>query len=364
MASPTIECTGLWKVFGDNAGKAITTIKQDRLSREQALSRFGCLIAVSDVSLSVNEGEIFCVMGLSGSGKSTLVRHVNRLVEPSAGEVRIFGRDINKMPRKELREFRSEKVGMVFQHVALFPHKTVSENVSFGLELRKVSKKDRARIAEEKLQLVKLDGWGKRYPHELSGGMQQRVGLARAFASDTPLVLMDEPFSALDPLIRRELQIEFRQLAKSMKKTVLFITHDIDEAIFLGDRIAIMKDGELCQIATPQELVLHPASEYIADFVRHASRLKTLRAGMLMKPMSQCAELSLDKCYVVRDDDDLESLIANAIEGRVPMAVMDRSDNIVGVITRETILSGLNAESRPEGAAMLDFQLLQRISRR
>jgi glycine betaine/proline transport system ATP-binding protein len=283
-------------------------------------------------------------MGLSGSGKSTLVRHINRLIEPTAGEILINGEDINQKTQEELRRMRAEKIGMVFQNMALFPHRTVRDNVAFGLEIRKINKETRRAAAEEKLALVQLDGWEDRYPNELSGGMQQRVGLARALAADPAILLMDEPFSALDPLIRRQLQDQFLELSAIMQKTTLFITHDLDEAIRLGQRIAIMKDGMLVQIGTPEQIVTQPADDYVADFVQGISRLKLVYAHTVMQPLEAYRathQEDLAGCPTARDDADLNALVDLAVDTDQPTVIVDSDGQAIGVVTKRALLRGI-----------------------
>jgi glycine betaine/proline transport system ATP-binding protein len=341
-ASPAIELKGVWKVFGPRAAEALATIRSERLDRDEALRRFGCVVAVADVSIAIAQGEIFCIMGLSGSGKSTLLRHVNRLVEPTAGEILIHGEDIGGMSTGELRGLRAKRIGMVFQHVALFPHRRIWENVAFGLEVRGVARPRRKQVAQETLERVQLTGWGDRYPGELSGGMQQRVGLARALAADPDVLLMDEPFSALDPLIRRQLQDQFLQLASVMKKTTLFITHDLDEAIRLGHRIAVMKDGRFIQTGTAEQIVLNPADSYVAEFVRGVSRLKIVRAHSLMRLLEPSELIRLcSTARVVDDNADLDQMIRIAAEAPGPLLVLDRGKRPVGVISENALLRAL-----------------------
>jgi glycine betaine/proline transport system ATP-binding protein len=262
-----VECRDVWKVFGQRQREALHAARTRGLDRAEVQRQYDCTLAIAGVNLQVMKGEIFCIIGLSGSGKSTLVRHVNRLIEPSAGEVRVGGQDIGKLNQKALRQLRARCIGMVFQNMALLPHRTVRDNVALGLELRGVPRDQRYATAEEKLRMVNLEAWADHMPYELSGGMQQRVGLARALAADPSVLLMDEPFSALDPLIRRQLQEQFIELSARMKKTTLFITHDIDEAIRIGHRIAIMRDGVIVQSGSAQQIVGHPADDYVARFV-------------------------------------------------------------------------------------------------
>ena len=280
-----LKISNVWKIFGDKADEALQAIKKEGLTKSQVLEKYNAVVGVADVSFEVKKGEIFCVMGLSGSGKSTLVRHFNRLLEPTAGEILIDGTDVMALETKALQEFRNRKIGMVFQNFALLPHRSVLDNVAMPLEIRKVNKNQRMRLAADMLKTVELDAWGNKFAHELSGGMQQRVGLARALAADPEVLLMDEPFSALDPLIRRQLQDEFIKLSAVMKKTTIFITHDLDEAVRIGDRIAIMRDGRVVQIGTAEDIVMNPADDYVADFVAGISRLKIVRARTIMQPI-------------------------------------------------------------------------------
>ena len=280
-----IQIQNVWKIFGNNSNEALDAIQNKNISKQEALEKYNSVIGVSNVSFDVNKGEIFCVMGLSGSGKSTLVRHINRLLEPTSGKILINNQDVMKFDKDSLQELRNKKIGMVFQNFALMPHRSVLDNIAMPLEIRGVSKNDRLDAANNILNIVELQGWGNKYAHELSGGMQQRVGLARALAADPEFLLMDEPFSALDPLIRRQLQTEFIKLSKQMKKTTVFITHDLDEAVRVGHRIAIMRDGTVVQIGTPEEIVVNPADEYVADFVKGISRLKVVQAKTIMQPV-------------------------------------------------------------------------------
>ena len=337
--TPVIDCRGLWKVFGKRQSD-VDSVVAGNLDKDTALERYDAVVAVADASFSVFRGEIFCIMGLSGSGKSTLVRHINRLIEPSAGEIRINGEDVSRLSPKDLRRLRSESIGMVFQNMALFPHRVVRDNIAFGLELRGESPDVRRQAAERMLTLVQLEGWGDRYPSELSGGMQQRVGLARALSADPDILLMDEPFSALDPLIRRQLQDQFLELSSIVRKTTLFITHDLDEAVRLGDRIAIMKDGVLVQIGVPEEIVLNPANDYVEAFVQGISRLKLVSAATIMEPVSTDQEprVSLDDCPRVKPDCSLKELIDLALDTDRPALVVNESDTPVGIITSRRLL--------------------------
>ena len=336
----------VWKIFGERADEAMEATKAEDLSKAEILERFEAVVGVRDLSISVDEGEIFCIMGLSGSGKSTLVRHINRLIEPTSGEIFINGTDVGSLGLEELRALRADKIGMVFQNMALLPHRTVRDNVAFALELRNVDAFTRANVANETIALVGLEGYGDRMPSELSGGMQQRVGLARALAADPDILLMDEPFSALDPLIRRGLQDEFLELSKTMRKTTLFITHDLDEAIRMGSRIAIMKDGEIVQTGTPEMIVTEPADDYVADFVAGISKLKLVYAHTVMQPYEKYCSAGgppPDECPMAGPEDDLDTLVGLAVDQERPIIIID-DRRPVGVVTKDDLLRGIQGE--------------------
>src|SRR5690349_18765014 len=281
--APLIHARGVWKIFGRHADKVIGTPDAD-LTRAELRARHGCVAAVRDVSFEVWPGEIFVVMGLSGSGKSTLVRTLIRLIEPSAGRIVIDGRDVTRASQHELRELRRHTSSMVFQHFGLLAHRRVIDNAAFGLEVQGVPKAERLARAAAVLRLVGLEDAANQFPDQLSGGMQQRVGLARAFAVDPKVMLYDEPFSALDPLIRRDMQDEVIRLQHETGKTMVFITHDLPEALRLGDRIAIMRDGRFVQVGTPEELVGSPADDYVLNFVRDIPRSHVLTLRWIMRP--------------------------------------------------------------------------------
>ncbi|MHC5307459.1 quaternary amine ABC transporter ATP-binding protein [Bartonella sp. LJL80] len=340
-----IDCQSVWKIFGHHVERAVDAVTQQGLNKTQILNDYNCVVGVSNADLQVKRGEIFCIMGLSGSGKSTLIRLLNRLITPSLGKVIVKGKDIAKLNAAELREMRAKNIGMVFQNVALLPNRNVVENAAFGLEVRGVAKAKRLAIATEALQKVGLLDWQKRYPCELSGGMQQRVGLARALASDPEIILMDEPFSALDPLIRRQLQDEFRQLTKELGKSAVFITHDLDEAIRIGDRIAIMKDGIIIQVGTAEEIILNPADQYVAEFVAGISRMHLVKAHSVMIAPSDyrasTPQNDLSALAIAGPDTDIENLINILLEsGKDAVAVADETGTI-GVITIHSLLKGL-----------------------
>ncbi|MEM9733134.1 MAG: betaine/proline/choline family ABC transporter ATP-binding protein [Pseudomonadota bacterium] len=345
---PVVVCRNVWKIFGDRADEAMKAVEARNLSKAEVLEEFGCVVGVRDVSIEVGEGEVFCIMGLSGSGKSTLVRHINRLIEPTSGDIIINGTNVGKLNAEELRVMRADNIGMVFQNMALLPHRTVSDNIAFALELRNVDAFTRSQLAEKVIETVDLQGYGDRLPSELSGGMQQRVGLARALAADPDILLMDEPFSALDPLIRRGLQDEFLALSRDLKKTTLFITHDLDEAIRMGNRIAIMKDGEIVQVGTPEDIVTQPADKYVADFVAGISKLKLIFAHTVMQPVAQYeAEVkklpALKNCPQAGTEDDLDTLVGLSVDQDKPIVIMDEG-NPVGVVTKDALLRGIQGE--------------------
>tara|TARA_B100000315_G_scaffold100339_1_gene92230 strand:+ start:104 stop:1171 length:1068 start_codon:yes stop_codon:yes gene_type:complete len=338
-----IKIQNVWKIFGNTSKEALDAIQNKNISKQEALENFNSVIGVSNVSFDVKNGEIFCVMGLSGSGKSTLVRHINRLLEPTSGKILINNQDVMQFNKKNLQELRNKKIGMVFQNFALMPHRSVLDNIAMPLEIRGVSKNDRIDVANKILSVVELHGWGNKYAHELSGGMQQRVGLARALAADPEFLLMDEPFSALDPLIRRQLQTEFIKLSKQMKKTTVFITHDLDEAVMVGHRIAIMRDGMVIQIGTPEEIVINPADEYVADFVKGISRLKVVQAKTIMLPIKEY-ENKFGKIpegfEKVQENDVLSKLIERSISKDKPI-VVTKNELKLGVITQSDLLKAV-----------------------
>ena len=280
---PHIQVQGLWKVFGDDPQRVFAPEHVDK-SRAELQDELGAVVGLRDVSLEVEAGQIYVVMGLSGSGKSTLARCLIRLVEPTRGAIRFSGDDISEYTPKELTEFRRGKIAMVFQHYGLLPHRRVIDNVAYGLEIQGIDEQARYRAAAEAIETVGLGGWEDYYPREMSGGMQQRVGIARALAVDPEVLIMDEPFSGLDPLIRRRMQDELAALESQLHKTIVFITHDLNEAIKLGDRIAIMRDGLIVQEGTPEDIVNRPADDYVADFVQDVASMAELRGAPSTAP--------------------------------------------------------------------------------
>ena len=339
-----IQIQNVWKIFGNTSQDALDAIRNKKISKQEALEKYNSVIGVSNVSFDVKKGEIFCVMGLSGSGKSTLVRHINRLLEPTSGKILINNQDVMQFNKENLQELRNKKIGMVFQNFALMPHRSVLDNIAMPLEIRGVSKNDRLDAANNILNIVELQGWGNKYAHELSGGMQQRVGLARALAADPEFLLMDEPFSALDPLIRRQLQSEFIKLSKQMKKTTVFITHDLDEAVRVGHRIAIMRDGKVIQIGTPEEIVVNPADEYVADFVKGISRLKVVQAKTIMQSVESYENSNgklIENLQSVDEHELLSKLIEVSKSKDKPLVVKNNKEKNVGVITQSDLLKAV-----------------------
>jgi glycine betaine/proline transport system ATP-binding protein len=386
---PAVEVSGVFKVFGKRPKEAVKRLRTG-VPRED-LGALG-IAAVIDASFSVKPGEIFVVMGLSGSGKSTLIRTLNGLNPINEGSIKVFGTEIVDLPEADLRALRRDRMSMVFQHFALLPHRTVLDNVAYGLEIQGLEPANRQERAMQWLQRVGLDGWENHFPGELSGGMQQRVGLARAFATDTDILLMDEAFSALDPLIRREMQEQLVELQQELGKTIVFITHDLNEAMFLGDRIAVMRDGRIVQVGTPNDILTDPANDYVAQFVQDVDRARVLTAGDVMEPplavvpasagpraaLKTMRDFQTSACFVVsggrkllgvvRDKDVLrqvregdsdltarvrptpsivtkDQLIADlfelAAESSLPVAVVDDQDRLIGVVPRVTLLASL-----------------------
>jgi glycine betaine/proline transport system ATP-binding protein len=339
MSETVVKATGVWKVFGDQSDAAIKAIREEGIGKPEVLARFGCVVGVQDATFEVPRGEIFCIMGLSGSGKSTLVRHINRLIEPTAGSIELLGRDVSSLNQADLRALRAYHIGMVFQHMALLPHRSVRDNVAYPLEIRGVAKSKRWAVSDHALTLVDLVGYEDRLPKELSGGMQQRVGIARALASDPEVLLMDEPFSALDPLIRMQLQDQFKALVAELQKTTLFITHDLDEAIRIGHRIAIMKDGVIVQIGTPEEIVMNPADDYVREFVQGISKLKLVKAHSILEPLDSY-DGNLDGAPRADELADLDQLIDHAVGTDMPVVITSNGED-VGVVTKPRLLRGI-----------------------
>ncbi|MCH1627547.1 quaternary amine ABC transporter ATP-binding protein [Ferdinandcohnia quinoae] len=317
-----IKVSNVTKIFGRQQKKAVQLLKEGK-SKKEILESTGSTVGVNQASFEVHAGEIFVIMGLSGSGKSTLVRLLNRLIEPTTGNVLIDGKDVVSMKKEEIREVRRKKLSMVFQRFALFPHRTVLQNTEYGLEIQGVEKQERSAKALHSLKLVGLEGYENQYPEQLSGGMQQRVGLARALANDPDILLMDEAFSALDPLIRKDMQDELLELQASMEKTIVFITHDLDEALRIGDRIALMKDGNIVQIGTPEEILMNPSNEYVERFVEDVDLSKVLTAGHIVK---RAETVQIDKGARIA----LKIMRDNGIS---TVYVEDKQKKLIGAVT-------------------------------
>jgi len=338
---PAIDLRNVWKIFGSGDSALTIDLAKTGKNRAEILQRTKQTVAVRDVSFSVAQGETFVVMGLSGSGKSTLIRCLSRLIEPTQGQIFLGGDDLLAMDEEQLRQLRRGRMSMVFQHFGLFPHRKVIENIAYGLEVQKINKATRLTRASEILHTVGLDGWADHYPQQLSGGMQQRVGLARALAVDPQILLFDEPFSALDPLIRKEMQDELIRLQKSMQRTIVFITHDFAEALRLGDRIAIMKDGSFDQIGTPEEIVSSPATPYVREFVNDVPRAKVLSVKTVT-----VAGQSTANSRSVAASAKIETIIPMLLERDEPITVLDANNNSIGVVNRESVAGILQAEQK------------------
>lgn len=391
-----IRVSGLTKIFGNRPEQALRLLDEGR-SKDEILDQTGQVIAVDSVSFEVDSGELFVVMGLSGSGKSTVIRMLNRLIEPTAGSVSVEGDEVADLTAEELRRLRAHKMSMVFQHFALFPHKTVRENAAYGLRVQGLAETERNERADTALERVGLSGWGDKYPHEMSGGMKQRVGIARGLATDADILLMDEPFSALDPLIRRDMQDLLLELQQELHRTIVFITHDLNEAMRIGDRIVVMKDGSVVQIGTGEQIIHDPADDYVAEFVADVDRSRVLTAQLAMRPPKRTFRpdaspkevldyleiAEFNGVYVVDGDDcvlgvarddrvaaalkhgnprvgdvlvseyaraqpdtllmDLSTLAA---QHTVPIAVTDHTGRLLGVVPRASLLAALAGADR------------------
>ncbi|MFD1955240.1 glycine betaine/L-proline ABC transporter ATP-binding protein [Paenibacillus thailandensis] len=397
---PIIEVKKLTKIFGTDPKKGLSYLQQG-WSKEKIFQETKMTVGVNQAEFTIEEGEIFVIMGLSGSGKSTLVRMLNRLIEPTSGQVLFKGTDIVQMNAEQLRRFRRKNIGMVFQKFALFPHRTVLQNAEYGLEIQGVSKAERTEQARKALRLVGLGDWENSRPDQLSGGMQQRVGLARALANDPDILLMDEAFSALDPLIRKDMQHELLSLQSNMKKTIIFITHDLDEALRIGDRIALMKDGTIMQIGTPEEILTRPANKYVERFVEDVDLSKVLTASHIMAPpetitpergprvaLQLMRENEVSSLYavdknrkllgivtadeaaralrenlpladvVIREvpsvspDTLINELFETMADTRLPVAVLDEQEKLLGIVIKGAVLSALAGNATPEREAV------------
>ncbi|RDE18775.1 glycine betaine/L-proline ABC transporter ATP-binding protein [Motiliproteus coralliicola] len=397
---PLIQIDGLYKVFGERPETVMGAVKAGQ-SKDQILADTGHTVGLKDINLNINKGEIFVIMGLSGSGKSTLIRHFNRLIDPTEGQIIVEGTDVMKFSARELEQFRRHKMSMVFQRFGLMPHRTVVDNVSYGLAVQGVDKKERLDKAREWLETVGLAGYEDQYPSQLSGGQQQRVGLARALCTDAEILLMDEAFSALDPLIRSEMQDQLIELQQSLHKTIIFITHDLDEALRLGDRIAILKDGELVQQGEPVDILLNPADAYVEAFVKDVNRARALTVETVMKPPvcritadtigealtqmkrlpgnygyyvtdegyqgvicqrtleseakldgdSPISEATLQEVPAIASDALLESVIPETLETDFPLPVLDADGDLQGELSRASLAEVLGESHTKDNAA-------------
>ncbi len=340
-----VEVKNVTKIYGHNKVEALKRMEKGE-SKEKILKDTGATIGVNQASFTVEEGEVFVIMGLSGSGKSTLIRLINRLIEPTSGEILIDGKNIVSMDKKELTEIRRNKLGMVFQHFALLPHRNILNNVTYGLEIQGMDKSERERKGKIALANVGLQGYEYSMPNQLSGGMQQRVGLARALANESNILLMDEAFSALDPLIRKEMQDELLQLQDSLHKTILFITHDLDEALKIGDRIAIMNNGEIVQIGTPEEVLNNPSSEYVSNFVQDVDRSKVLNAENIMKKPDVITTWKDGPRVAIRKMEE---------EGISSIFVVDKEKNLKGLLTIDAALKAVKDKKWVEDVLTQDY---------
>ena len=335
-----IEINNIYKIFGNNPDAVMDMVKGGA-TKDEVLEQTGHTVGLDDVSLNIEEGETFVCMGLSGSGKSTLIRHLNRLIDPTAGEILIDGENVMSLNPEQLIDFRRHKMSMVFQRFGLFPHKTVMQNVGYGLEMQGKSEDERDKIAMEKIEAVGLNGFENQFPNQLSGGMQQRVGLARALATNSDIMLMDEAFSALDPLIRSDMQKQLIDLQSELKKTIVFITHDLDESLRLGDHIGILNAGKLVQVGTPVDIIMNPADDYVKAFVKDVNRAKVVKAKIIMTKVSETNGIDKSNLVRVNEDQFIEEFLPQIVCTNANCEVVDKSGNIKGYITNKELQSSL-----------------------
>ena len=335
-----IEINNVYKIFGGNPNSVLPQVKKGA-TKEEILENTGHTVGLDNVSLKIEEGETFVCMGLSGSGKSTLIRHLNRLIDPTDGEILIEGTNVMNLNKDQLIEFRRHKMSMVFQRFGLFPHKTVIQNVGYGLEMQGIVEEERNKISMEKINAVGLNGFENQYPAQLSGGMQQRVGLARALATDTDIMLMDEAFSALDPLIRSDMQKQLIDLQSQLKKTIVFITHDLDESLRLGDHIGILNAGKLVQVGTPEEIIMNPADDYVKAFVKDVNRAKVIKAKIIMKKPNEVSNIDKSNVIKVHEDQFIEEFLPQIVCSNSNCEVVDKTGNIKGYITNQELQTSL-----------------------
>ena len=331
-----IEINNVYKIFGSNP-KSILPMVKEGASKEEILDKTGHTVGLDNVTLKIEEGEIFVCMGLSGSGKSTLIRHLNRLIDPTDGEIIVEGTNVMNLNKQQLIEFRRHKMSMVFQRFGLFPHRTVIDNVGYGLEMQGVADAERKKTAMEKIEAVGLNGFENQYPAQLSGGMQQRVGLARALANDTDIMLMDEAFSALDPLIRSDMQKQLIDLQSELKKTIVFITHDLDESLRLGDHIGILNHGKLVQVGTPVDIIMNPADDYVKAFVKDVNRTKVIKAKTIMKSKEDVNGIDKNNLVKVKEDQFIEEFLPQVVCTNANCEVIDKTGKVKGYITNKEL---------------------------
>ena len=336
-----IEINNVYKIFGPKPSDVLQMVK-DGASKEEVLDKTGHTVGLDDVTLKIEEGETFVCMGLSGSGKSTLIRHLNRLIDPTAGQILVEGKDVTTLKKDELINFRRQKMSMVFQRFGLFPHKTVLQNVGYGLEMQGIEIEKKNSVAMEKIESVGLIGFENQYPAQLSGGMQQRVGLARALATDTDIMLMDEAFSALDPLIRSDMQKQLLDLQAELKKTIVFITHDLDESLRLGDHIGILNAGKLVQVGTPVDIIMNPADEYVAAFVKDVNRTKVIKAKIIMTSVNDADGIDKSNLLKVEEDQFIEEFLPQVVCSNSNVEVVDKQGNTKGFITNKELQNSLS----------------------
>ena len=335
-----IEIKNVYKIFGDQPSKVLPMV-QEGATKEEVLEKTGHTVGLDNVSLSIEEGETFVCMGLSGSGKSTLIRHINRLIDPTSGVVSVEGTNVMDLDQKKLIDFRRHKMSMVFQRFGLFPHKTVMQNVGYGLEMQGKTEEERHKIAMEKIEAVGLNGFENQFPNQLSGGMQQRVGLARALATNSDIMLMDEAFSALDPLIRSDMQKQLIDLQSELKKTIVFITHDLDESLRLGDHIGILNAGKLVQVGTPVDIIMNPADDYVKAFVKDVNRAKVIKAKIIMTKANETNGIDKSNLVKVNEDQFIEEFLPQIVCTNANCEVVDKSGNVTGYITNKELQSSL-----------------------
>jgi len=336
-----IEINNVYKIFGSNP-KSVLPMVKDGATKDEILEKTGHTVGLDNVSLKIEEGETFVCMGLSGSGKSTLIRHLNRLIDPTDGDILIEGTNVMSLNTESLIDFRRHKMSMVFQRFGLFPHKTVIQNVGYGLEMQGKSDEERNKISMEKIEAVGLTGFENQYPNQLSGGMQQRVGLARALATNTDIMLMDEAFSALDPLIRSDMQKQLLDLQSELKKTIVFITHDLDESLRLGDHIGILNAGKLVQVGTPVDIIMNPADDYVEAFVKDVNRAKVLKAKVIMKPANEANGIDKNNLIKIEEDQFVEEFLPQVVCTNANCEVVDKKGNIKGYISNKELQQSLS----------------------